>query len=319
MVTPQKTIEFRSTPLVLVFSLLTHLFGGSAGREGTAVQMGASLADQFNPWFKMTIDRKLLLTAGVAAGFSSLFATPLAAIVFALTLVPRQIRTYNFYHIIFISACSFGANFVCHLTQAKHYQYPVGQIISPNLAQWPVYIICCLLFGLCGWFFAYSLKKIPNILNNFLGKNILLHSLVISLSLIALHLIVQRTEVLGLGLSTIAQAFLNQVMWDSFALKLIFTLLTLSAGLKGGEVTPLFFIGACLGASLSNLTGLDHTLLVGVGFITLFSACAKTPMACILMGAELFGMEFIPYLIISCYLTHIISPKISIYPAQYKI
>lgn len=311
---PKRVIPFIMAPFVVFGTLASHLFGASAGREGTAVQMGATIADQlFYPFSLKKEDRKILLIMGVAAGFSSLFGTPIAGAVFGLEVyIIGRVR----YHAIFPAiAAAIGADFVTRLWNAPHTHYHLGFVPPLSVTTIIYSVLAGIAFGVCALFFSKGIQ----LLGSFFTKIIKyppLKPLVGGLIITGLFLLFGN-KYLGLGLPIIQSAFLNKMNSYDFALKMLFTIITLSTGFKGGEVTPLFFIGAALGNALSPIfPDLPLGLLAGMGFIAVFAGAANTPLACIIMGVELFGGEGLTYFAITCVTAYLFSGHSGIYKSQ---
>jgi H+/Cl- antiporter ClcA len=312
---PQKTIPLRMAPLVLFGTLATHLFGGSAGREGTAVQMGGAIADQFTKWLKLAKeDRKILITIGVAAGFSSVFGTPLAGAVFALEwLVVGRIR-YESILPAFLGA--YIAHYACaEFWQVHHTHYEIDLIPAINIQNLLWVLPAGICFGLAGRLFAKTIHLSSNIfkyrisyppLRPFAG-GLIVAGLVFAMG---------TTKYIGLGIPTIVDAFTENLPWYDSLVKIFMTSLTLGSGFKGGEVTPLFFTGATLGNALSGVIPLPMALLAGMGFVAVFAGATNTPLACTLMGMELFGSEPGIFIGLACVLAYLFSGHSGIYNAQ---
>jgi H+/Cl- antiporter ClcA len=311
---PQKTIPLKMAPLVLLGTLITHLFGGSAGREGTAVQMGGAIADQFTSLFKLdNSERKTILILGISAGFASIFGTPLAGALFALEVL--YFSKINFKSILLSFVVAYAAYFTVELWQVKHTHYSIPVVPEITFINLLWTILVSLLFGLTAMLFSRSTHFWQNLfsktipfppLRPFIGGIILA---------ITIYLI-GTTKYNGLGIPMIVDAFSTPNASYDFLIKILFTGFTLGAGFKGGEVTPLFFVGATLGSALSAFVPLPIALLAGMGFVAVFSGATHTPIACTVMGMELFGIESGIFIGIACLIAYFSSGSVGIYQAQ---
>lgn len=312
---PKDIIPLRMAPLVLLGTDLTHLFGGSAGREGTALQMGASLADQLTKVLRFHgADRRILLTAGISGGFASVFGTPLAGTVFGLEVLAIGKLRYDALFPCLVTAVvgnQVTLMFGLHHTAYRHASsVPAMSIVGLICA-----IVAGIIFGITARVFAQTTHQI----NHWFKGRIAFPPLRPFLGGIVVAAIVGAigtTRYIGLGIPTIVESFSTPLPpWD-FAAKLGLTALTLGAGFKGGEVTPLFFIGAALGSALSMVLALPTPLLAGMGFVGVFAGAANTPIASTLMGIELFGLESGAYVGIACVLSYLFSGHAGIYASQ---
>lgn len=310
----QESIPFRMAPLVLLGTFLTHLFGGSAGREGTAVQMGGSFSEWIGKVFKVDgIDRKILLMCGISSGFGSVFGTPLAGTIFGLEVIAIGLVSYQAIIPCFIAG--FVGNLVTTAWGIHHIHYTMGAV--PALSASVVFkvMVASILFGLTSLFFSeltHGLKK----MYAKLFKNPIIKGFVGGLVIIALVFIFGTRDYLGLGIPLLQQSFEEPVAHLAFLWKTLFTALTLGAGFQGGEVTPLFVIGATLGNSLAVLLHLSAPFLAGLGLIAVFSGATNTPLACFVMGIELFGSEGMIYMFMACIVSYLFSGHTGIYTSQ---
>lgn len=313
---PEKTIPFKMFPLVLLGTLTTHLFGGSAGREGTAVQMGGTIADQFTKFFKLSPDnKKTLLLMGVSAGFASVFGTPIAGIFFAFELM--LLKNFRAKAILPVIITAYVSHYVCMAWGIHHTNYIVNSLPEYNFKNIGYILLAGVLFGLTAYIFIHSTK----FWNKLFASTITyppLRPFVGAILFIALILLIGNNDYLGLGVQKIVESFSHQMTWNVFLLKILFTSLTLGAGFKGGEVTPLFFIGATLGSFLSIYTGIPVGIMAALGFVAVFAGATKTPIACTFMGIELFGIEYVVYIALVCFVAYFTSGKHSVYSSQFK-
>lgn len=311
---PTKIISLKMAPLILIGTLLTHFFGGSAGREGTAVQVGGAIADQFTTAFKLRPrDRKIILIIGISAGFASIFGTPLAGAIFALEIMLLGRIRYEAILPSFIAAVI--ANYACHFWKVTHTEYFISSVVAMTPVNLIWAIVAGLLFGLTAKIFSKTthfwstlfLKTIP-----YPPYRPLIGGIFIALAIWA----VGSTKYIGLGIPTIENSFLEQLPSYDFILKILFTSFTLGAGFKGGEVTPLFFIGATLGNALFWIIPLPMGLLAAMGFVAVFAGATNTPIACTLMGLELFGIESGLFIAVACVVSYLFSGHSGIYTSQ---
>ena len=329
---PGGGVPKRMAPLVLGATVFTHLFGGSAGREGTAVQIGGSIADFFGRLFRLNDkDARTVLIAGIAAGFGAVFGTPLAGTIFAIEVLAVGRLQYD--AIIPCLIASIFADQTVAMLGIHHTAYHIAPFVTKSplnisfihfdyflLAK---IIFASVLFGLTSYFFAEMAHGIKN-LSLRLIKTTWLIPITGGLIIIGLTLLLGRQDYLSLGVDaqfadsvTIPSAF-HQGGADtwSWLWKTIYTTVTLGTGFKGGEVTPLFYIGATLGNTLSQLLNAPVGLFAALGFIAVFSGATNTPLACTFMGIELFGGEYALYFAVACFTAYFFSGHSGIYSAQ---
>lgn len=289
-------VSWLMAPFIFFGTLITHLFGGSAGREGTAVQMGASMAIQLTRFFNCTaFERRLLLLMGISAGFAAVFGTPIAAFVFAFEFFYAKEYFGKTVFPVLLASCM--AHVFCIACGATHTVFPAIMLPQFSMAVLFNVMIAGLMFGFISLVFV-SLNK--HLTKAFSIIQFIPLRMSIAGSFIAILVwFFNAQEYIGLGISGIIQSFEKPQAYYVFALKIFFTGITLAAGFKGGEVTPLFFIGASLGSALVWIIPLPITFLAAMGLVAVFAGAANTPLAAIVMGAELFGANTLGYMAIA--------------------
>ena len=314
---PNEIIPIRMTPLILLGTIVTHLFGGSAGREGTAIQTGASLADQLSRPLRMgPADRRILLMMGISAGFASVFGTPLAGAIFGIEVLAIGALSYEAIAPCIVAA--FLGEMVTRAWGVHHTIYTVTEVPTMSVRGLLAAMAAGICFGLMAMFFARTTHAIKD-----LGKRYIVFAPmrpfvggVIVAGLVFAIGTAHTARFLGLGVSEIVAAFHQPLPPYDFAVKSLLTSITLGMGFKGGEVTPLFFIGATMGNALSHLLPLPATLLAGMGFVAVFAGAANTPVASTLMAVELFGAEAGAFAGITCVVSYLFSGHCGIYTSQ---
>ncbi len=325
---PGGGVPARMAPLVLIGTLVTHLFGGSAGREGTAVQMGGSLAGLVARWLRLRPEnRRLMLMCGIAAGFGAVFGTPLTGALFALEVLVIGRLQYD--ALIPVLVASIVGDATCSAWGIHHTVYHLEvSAAAGNHAPLQVLLLgkvalAGIAFGLCGRFFAELTHGFQRLFARWVPYAPLRPALGAVVVIALVHALGTR-DYLGLGVTappggqvSILSSFEQDGVtpW-SWWWKTIYTAVTLGSGFKGGEVTPLFFIGSTFGHTLGLLLHEPVALFAALGFIAVFAGAANTPLSCTVMGIELFGSHYALYFAVACFMAYFFSGHTGIYLSQ---
>lgn len=327
---PGAGVQLRMAPFVLIATVVSHLFGASVGREGTAIQVGGSLASATARLFRLRPPETCaLLTCGIAAGFGAVFGTPIAGAVFALEVLALGRLDYRF--LLPAAISSIIADWACRAWGIHHASYPLvfqgtlnsdGSVSHVDIMLVVRVAIAAVAFGLLSRVFAESVHRLAAFMKK-LCKTPWLRPVIGGILTILLVMIVGNRDYLGLGVlpaetggASIVSFFGSTIYPWSWFWKLVFTVTVLATGFKGGEVTPLFFIGAASGNILAFLLHVPVDLLAAVGFVSVFAGAANTPLACTLMGVELFGAGDIVYFATGCFVAYACSGHTGIYLSQ---
>ena len=299
---------------IMASTILTHLFGGSAGREGAALQMGGSFAAKVGNIIHLTDkDQRIMVMCGMSAGFAALFGTPVTSAVFAMEVVVVGIMNYSAIVPCIVSAVT--ASFISSqfgMTPTRFDIPEIPDLTAPNVLKIGVIAILCALVSIL---FCLSLKytslifkkKIPDtLLRAFIGGAIVA----------ALALILQTDIYNGIGSRIIARAFTEKMDWYMFLLKIAFTAITLGSGFKGGEIVPTLFIGATFGNIMGQLLGADMGLCTAVGMVAVFCGVTNCPIASLVLGVEMFGSADMIYFAIAIAISYTLSGYYALYSDQ---
>ncbi|MCU1395254.1 MAG: voltage-gated chloride channel protein [Ilumatobacteraceae bacterium] len=310
---PTEWVPTRMAPLVLIGTWVSHLFGASVGREGTALQMSGSLTDGMSKLLRLTpSDRRMMLIAALGGGFGAVFGVPVAGAVFALEV--QSVGRLRFEPIIpTLTAALVGDRVLI----ALGYHHTIYAAMTPHITPWMLVRVAGagLLFGLVAALFAGATHRLKHVMAEQVSwapaRPLMGGIVVIALVTIFGH------AYQGLSLPYLARAMAgDHLSFAVFALKLLFTVVCVGTGFFGGEVTPLFVMGATLGAALALPLGLSAPVIAAVGFCAVFGAAANAPLACIIMGAELFGSGVIVPIAVGVIVAYIASGNRGIYTSQ---
>ncbi len=306
-------IPKRLVPFVILGTWITHLFGGSAGREGVAIQVGASISLVAHSFMKR-VDASQFIVIGMAAGFAGLFETPIAASFFALEVLTVGALRYD--ALLPTLFAAFSANITSKGLGLEKFSVAIKDSPSIDAGIFFKLVILGIIFGLCGGAFSTTLNKMKVLLVEKLPNPVRRVGIMgILLSVLLLLLFVGRYAGLGTNLinASFSAATIKPYDW---LFKAILTILTVAAGFQGGEVTPLFAIGSTLGVVLSSIFALPATLVAALGYASVFGSATNTFLAPIMIGAEVFGFENLPYFFIVSSVAFVFNGNKSIYGNQ---
>ncbi len=314
----EKDIPKRLIPLTILSTWMTHLFGGSAGREGVAVQLGGTVAHALRREGIGPDASQIYLVTGMAAGFGGLFQTPLAAIFFAMeVLVVGRLEWRALYP---ATIAAFVASWTSHTLGLEKFTQVISDKLSLSPHVFLQLLVLGVIFGLTGKLFAYLLGQLKtSFAKAFVNPYVRIG--VVGLGLSVLLYLIGTGRYTGLGTNLISQSFAGAdgkrlITGADWILKLLFTVTTIAAGYKGGEVTPLFSIGASLGVWLAPFFGLPVYLVAALGYAAVFAGATSTTIGPILIGCEVFGFQHWPAFFLVCLVATRLFPALSIYGGQ---
>ena len=307
-------IPLRMAPFMVVSTWITHFFGGSAGREGVAMQTGATVSHYFGKYFRFKNSGVIFMVAGMAAGFAGLFGTP---IFFALEVLVAGTLKYR------AMSCaipaSFTAAYVSSLFGLHKSTFKIGSVSDLDVELSIKLLVLGILFGLIGGLFAFSLKHTKAFVANKIKnpyKRIFMMGIIVAILLFVFG----KCRYSGVGENLIVGSFTSEKIYSyDWILKFILTILTLSAGFQGGEVTPLFAIGSSLGVIIAPVFGLNPLFVASLGYCSVFGAATNTFLAPIAIGMEVFGYQYFPFFFVVCAISYIVNQNESIYALQRQV
>ncbi|MBQ4517535.1 MAG: chloride channel protein [Clostridia bacterium] len=300
-------------PLIFVSTVITHLLGGSAGREGAALQLGGSVGYNVGKVFKLKEnDRHIIVMAGMSSVFAALFGTPMTAAVFALEVVNVGVLHYaGLLPCVIASVTAFLISGWLGIPPVR-FNVAVQAVTALGLAQVAVLAVLCAVVSIL---FCTAIKKCEHY-GDKLITNQYVRALVGSILIILLALVLRSRDYNGAGMDIIARALGGEAKPEAFLLKIIFTAITITAGFKGGEIVPAFFVGSTFGCVVGSLLGLDAGFAAAIGFVALFCGAVNCPLASLLLSVEVFGAEGILFFAITCGISYMMSGHFGLYKSQ---
>ncbi len=312
-------VRFVIAPLIFVSTLITHLFGGSAGREGAALQLGAALTSPVGKIFKLDKDDLSILTmCGMSAGFAALFGTPVGAAVFAVEVTIVAAAQYSALVPCILSGVI--STMITRFIGNESEIFLVDNVSKLNfdletISTLGIVIFIAILCAIVSEIFCYAMKKTHKFMEERI-PNAYIRVLVGGAIVLVATILIGNRDYNGSGMEVIERAFSGEVFPFAFAIKIILTAVTLGSGFKGGEIVPSFFIGATFGAFMGGLMGLSPALSAGIGMISVFCGVTNCPFASIILSAELFGLDGITYFAVAILISYMLSGYSGLYSAQ---
>ncbi len=307
-------LPFKMAPLIFISTIITHLFGGSAGREGAALQLGGSIGNQLGRWFKFDEkDKHVIIMCGMSAAFSAIFGTPVAAAIFSMEVVSVGVMYYAA-----LVPCVFASLVASNVAMHMGIGPDVFNIINtPQFHVLPgIKIIILALFCAClSVIFCIVLHSLGDIYRDKF-KNPYIRIIFSSFIIIILTIILHTSDYMGAGVPVIEEAVRGNVKPMAFIWKIVFTALTLEAGFKGGEIVPSFFVGATFGCLFGQIAGISPSLCAAVGMVSVFCGVTNCPITSMLIAFEIFGYEAVPYFLLAISVSYLMSGYYGLYHDQ---
>lgn len=301
-------------PLIFVSTVITHLLGGSAGREGAALQLGGSIGYNVGKVFRFkNSDMHIIVMAGMSAVFAALFGTPMTAAFFSIEVVSVGIMHYAAIVPCVISAVLASQTaLLAGLHPVRFDLVAIPSVSAPELLR---IIILALLCAAVSIAFCWMLEKVEHYMNKFISGKFS-RAFAGGMMIVFLTVLVGTYDYNGAGMDIISRAILGEARWEAFAIKILFTAITIGAGFKGGEIVPAFFIGSTFGCVIGTVMGIDPGFAAAIGFVSLFCGAVNCPVASLLLSIEVFGAEGLIFFAIACGISYMMSGKFGLYKSQ---
>lgn len=308
-------IPFKMAPLIFISTVITQLVGGSAGREGAAVQLGGSIAKRLGKALKLNEDsQRGIILCGMSAGFSALFGTPMAAAIFSLEVISVGIMHYS--ALVPCVTASLMAHFVAESFHVEGEQFLIHFVPTATPENLLRIALFAVVVGGVSSLFCIVLHKVEHIYEKYI-KNQYLRIFVGGCIIIILCVVFQSEKYLGTGMNIIEHIYLRgEVEWYAFLLKILFTAITIGAGFKGGEIVPSLCIGACLGVFASDILGMHHGIVMACGMVGLFCGVTNCPLTSLLLAFELFGVGGAHFYLVTVAVSYMVSGSHRLYKKQ---
>lgn len=314
VVAHKQKVPQRMAFLIFTATVITHLFGGSVGRESASLQLGGCCGSGIGRLFHLEEhDQKLITMCGMSALFSAVFGTPITATVFVIEFISVGIMHYS--ALVPCLTAAYIAKLIANAFSLKAEAFVIAETIPFDLMGCAKIVLLGAACALAGIIFCQVLHTVGHALHDHIKNDYL--RIFIGGSIVVLGtVLVGNNDYNGTGALVIEHAIEGHAVWYAFILKMLFTAVTLGAGYKGGEIVPSFFIGATMGCVLGPVIGLPASLAAGLGLVGVFCAVVNCPLASILLSVEVFGAESMPFFAIICVVSYMLSGPFSLYSSQ---
>lgn len=307
-------VPFVMAPLIFISTVITHLFGGSAGREGAALQLGGSIGYKIGKILKLNKnDMHIVVMSGMSGVFAALFGTPLTAMFFSLEVT--KVGEMYYTGLVPCLVSSLCAYFVATLFKIPPVRFENIGIEVFSFEAVVKILIIAILCALVSILFCVLIKRSEHYTKKFITNNYL-RALIGGAVIVLLTIISGTHDYNGAGMDVITKALNGEVKYEAFILKMLFTVITISAGFKGGEIVPTFFIGSTFGCLLGLILGLNPSFCAAIGFVSLFCGVVNCPVASLVLAFEVFGAESILLFAIAVCISYMMSGRYSLYASQ---
>jgi H+/Cl- antiporter ClcA len=310
----KEKVPLRTTLLIFVSTVVTHMFGGSSGREGAALQLGSSLSDTIGTVFKFDEeDMNVMSMCGMAAAFSALFGTPVTSAILSIEIVSIGVM-----HFSALVPCIVAA--VTGWMVAKNFgvlptAYKINDICELDVDNICRVLILAVLCAFVSMLFCFIMKRVAGLYKKYI-ENKYLRAIAGGAIIIVFTLIAGTKDYNGAGMDVIARSFTGSIPIYVFLIKIIFTAFTLGAGFKGGEIVPAFYTGATFGNAISGFFGIDPSFGAGIGLVSIFCGVTNCPVTALILSIELFGSKGLPFFASACAVSYMLSGYTGLYTAQ---
>ncbi len=314
-VTTNVHVPFLLAPLVAVGTVLSHLFGASVGREGAALQLGGSVGHNFGELLRFDgEDVRVLSMCGMAAVFSAMFGTPLAAAVFVLEVI--QVGTIHYNAFLPCVIASYASFLVSRLFGAQPMRYSLaGGIPAFSAGSAGRVVVLAALCGVVSIVLCVSLRASAQFMVKLL-KNPFLRIGAGGLVLAILAAVFHLYDYAGASAQLIDQAIAGEAASGAFLIKIALTALCVGAGFRGGEIVPTLVIGATFGCVVGPLLGLDPGFAAAVGMMSLFCSVVNCPFATLFLAAEMFSTGDLGLFALGAAASFVLSGYFGLYSSQ---